>query len=187
MKSLETIQKTFRVFQIITKIAYILSIVGASVCAVGALCVMTWQNGGQVLSLFGEPIIFYSGVEGFNDAMSALLSDMIFLITDAVLLFFAGRYIKTELAEGTPFTENGANLIRKLGIRFIYMPIVAAVISAVISACLDADEYGDMSNLPGLITGLVLILVSVIFRYGAELEGRTQARLSENPKPEELR
>ncbi|MDO4482290.1 MAG: hypothetical protein Q4C14_06145 [Bacillota bacterium] len=185
MKSLDTIQKTFRVFQIITKIAYILSIVGASICAVGVLCVITWQNGGQVFSLLGEPIVFYGGTEGIRGALSALLTDMIFLITDAVLLFFAGRYIKTELAEGTPFTENGANIIRKLGIRFIYMPIVAAVISAVITVCLDVQERGDVSNLPGLITGLVLILASVIFRYGAELERKAHEALSENTKPEE--
>ena len=37
MKSLQTIQKTFRVFQILTKIAFIFSIVGASLCAAGAL------------------------------------------------------------------------------------------------------------------------------------------------------
>ena len=41
MKSLQTVQKTFRVFQILTKIAFIFSVVGASICAVGALCAVT--------------------------------------------------------------------------------------------------------------------------------------------------
>ena len=36
MKSLQTIQKTFRVFQILTRIAFVLSIVGAVFCALGA-------------------------------------------------------------------------------------------------------------------------------------------------------
>ena len=53
MKSLQTIQKTFRVFQILTKIAFVFSIVGAAICAVGVLCAAVWYNGGQVFSLFG--------------------------------------------------------------------------------------------------------------------------------------
>ena len=53
MKSLQTIQKTFRVFQILAKIAFVFSIVGASICAVGALCAVTWYSGGTVFTLFG--------------------------------------------------------------------------------------------------------------------------------------
>ena len=56
MKSLQTIQKTFRVFQILAKIAFVFSIVGASICAVGALCAVTWYSGGTVFTLFGEPV-----------------------------------------------------------------------------------------------------------------------------------
>ena len=170
MKSLQTIQKTFRVFQILAKIAFIFSIVGASICAVGALCTMAWHMGGQVFSLFGEPITICVGSANMNQAMAELLSDMVFLITDAILLAFAGRYFKTEQAEGTPFTENGANLIRKLGIRCIWMPIVSIVIASVIMVCFGVERNGDVSNFPSVITGIVLILASLIFRYGAELE-----------------
>ena len=144
MKSLQTIQKTFRVFQILTKIAFILSIVGASLCAAGALCAVAWYTGGPVFGIFGEPVTIFASGDGMNQMLAVMLSDLILLVTDAILLAFAGRYLKTEQADGTPFTENGANLIRRLGIRCIWMPIVA--------------------------TGIVMILASLIFRYGAELE-----------------
>ena len=104
---------------------------------------------------------------------------MVYLTADAILLAFAGRYFKAEQAEGTPFTENGANLIRKLGICCIWMPIVAIVIASVITVCLGVEQSGDVSNLPSLITGVVLILASLIFRYGAELEERTRAQISD--------
>ena len=178
MKSLQTIQKTFRVFQILTKIAFVFSIVGASVCAVGALCVMAWYTGGQVFSLFGEPVTIFASSDGLNQTLAVLLSDLILLVTEAILLAFTGRYLKIEQAEGTPFTENGANLIRKLGIRCIYMPIVAVVIASVITVCLGVERSGDVSNLPSLATGLVLILASLIFRYGAELEARNRSLIS---------
>lgn len=179
MKSLQTVQKTFRVFQILTKIAFVFSIAGAFICAVGALCAAVWYNGGQVFSLFGEPVTIFSSGEGLDQALAALLSDLILLATDAVLLGFAGRYFKIEQAEGTPFTENGANLIRKLGIRCIWMPIVAVVIASVITVCLGVESSGDISNLPGLVTGIVLILASLIFRYGAELEEQNRSLISD--------
>ena len=179
MKSLQTVRKTFRVFQILTKIAFVFSIAGAFICAVGALCAAVWYNGGQVFSLFGEPVTIFSSGEGLDQALAALLSDLILLATDAVLLGFAGRYFKIEQAEGTPFTENGANLIRKLGIRCIWMPIVAVVIASVITVCLGVESSGDISNLPGLVTGIVLILASLIFRYGAELEEQNRSLISD--------
>ncbi len=179
MKSLQTIQKTFRVFQILTKIALVFSIVGVSLCAVGVLCSIVRYSGGQVFSLFGEPIPFFTGREDMNQVMAVLLSDLVYLTTDAILLTFAGRYFKTEQTEGTPFTENGANLIMRLGIRCIYMPIVSVMIASVIVACLGAEQGGDVSNLPSVVTGIVLILASLIFRYGAELEQRSHAPASD--------
>lgn len=182
MKSLQTIQKTFRVFQILTKIAFAFSIVGASICAVGALCAMAWYTGGQVFGLFGEPVTIFASGEGLNQTLAVLLSDLILLVTEAILLAFAGRYLKTEQTEGTPFTENGSNLIKKLGIHCIWMPIVAIVIASVITVCLGVERSGDVSNLPSVVTGIVLILASLIFRYGAELEEKNHSLISDGEK-----
>ena len=132
-----------------------------------------------MFSLFGEPVTIFASGKGLNQTLAVLLSDLVYLTADAILLAFAGRYFKAEQAEGTPFTENGANLIRKLGIRCIWMPIVAIVIASVITVCLGVEQSGDVSNLPSLITGVVLILASLIFRCGAELEERNRAQISD--------
>lgn len=182
MKSQQTIQKTFRVFQVLTKIAFVCSVVGASVCAVGALCAVTWYTGGTVFSLFGEPVTIFASGEGLDRMLAVLLSDLILLVTDTILLAFAGRYFKTEQAEGTPFTENGANLMKKLGIRCIWMPIVAIVMASVITVCLGVEQSGDISNLPSVVTGIVLILASLIFRYGADLQEQNRLLISDGEK-----
>ena len=182
MKSLQTIQKTFRVFQILAKIALVFSIVGASLCAVGALCAMTWYNGGQVFGLFGQPIPAFAEGANLQQAYAVLLSDTVYLTTDAILLAFAGRYFETEQSDGTPFTESGANRIRKLGIRCIWMSIVAVLIASVITVCLGVERSGDVSNLPSVVTGIVLILASLIFRYGAELEEKNRLLISGGEK-----
>ena len=141
MQSLQTIQKTFRVFQVLTKIAFVFSIVGGILCAVGALCAMAWYTGGQVFRIFGEPVTVFASVENCNQMLATLLSELFLLTTDAILLSFAYRYFQTEQAEGTPFTENGVNLLKRLGI--------------------------------------VLILASLIFRYGAELEQRNRPAIAD--------
>ena len=174
MKALQTIQKTFRVFHVLAKIAFIFSIVGAALCAVGALCVVLGLTVGTGLTVFGQPVMSF-GSSGVNYALAALLTDMVILIGDAVLLGFTGRYLALELTEGTPFTENGANTLRRLGIRYIYIPIVTAVIASVIIVAFDAEPGRDISNLPELTTGIVLIITSLIFRYGAELEQKSSA------------
>ena len=94
---------------------------------------------------------------------------MVVLIANAVLLGLAGYYFKTEQADGTPFTADGAKRVKRLGIHCIWLPIVATVIATVILTCFGADGSVELTNLPGIATGIVLILASLIFRYGAEL------------------
>ena len=85
----------------------------------------------------------------------------------------AFRYFKAEQEAGTPFTHDGANAIRTLGIRTIVLLLAAAVFST-----LTYEFFGlatamvvDWDNLVSVSLGLVMILASLIFRYGAELEG----------------
>lgn len=170
MEQLQKIQKAAHVFQILTKIAYIFSIVGASLCAVGALCAFSWYSGGQVFSLFGEPVTIFSSTRGMDETLAILLADFIMITAEAILLSFANRYLKAEQAAGTPFTEAGAEQLKRLGIRCIWLPIVAMVVASVIGVSFGVEDLDIDSNLPSLVTGIVLILASMIFRYGAALE-----------------
>lgn len=171
-EQLNRIQKTFRVFQVLTKIAYICSIVGAIICAVGALCAFSWYSGGQVFSLFGEPVTIFSTSKGMSETLAILLADFVMITAEAILLSFAYRYLKAEQSAGTPFTEAGAEQLKKLGIRCIWLPIVAMVVASVIGVSFGVEDLGIDSNLPSLVTGIVLILASMIFRYGAALEAK---------------
>ena len=170
MEQLQKIQKTFHIFEILTKIAYIFSIVGAVFCAVGALCALCYLSGGQVFSLFGEPITIFSTTRTMSETLAIMLADFVMITVEAILLSFALRYLKAEQAAGTPFTEAGADMLKKLGIRCIWMPIVAMVLASVIGVCYNVENIGSDSNLPSLATGVVLIIASMIFRYGAALE-----------------
>ncbi|MDD5919305.1 MAG: hypothetical protein PUD73_09495 [bacterium] len=60
--------------------------------------------------------------------------------------------------------------------------IVPIVIVSVIMVCLGMERGGDVSNLPGVITGIVLILASLIFRYAAELEEQNRFLIFDREK-----
>ena len=169
MNNLKSIQKTFALFEILIKIAKIICIIIASICVSGALCAVVWYNGGKAFSILGEDIIF-SDYTSFCRKYVELLSSAATLISDSILLAFAQRYLKTELAEGTPFTENGALELKKLGIRCIYIPVAAAAVMSAVAAFLEVESTGYINNLPAVATGVVLTMISVIFRYGAQLE-----------------
>lgn len=172
MKSLETVQKTFRVFQTLTKIAMILSFVWAGLAALGLLCGIVWNGGGAVIGADRELLYTLTETNGLAQLIAVLLGETIMALTDGTLLAFAYGYFKAEQADGTPFTHSGADQIKRLGIRTIVLPLVAVIVIAVVFAVFDVPQPAgsDWSNLSSVSTGIVLILAGILFRYGADLE-----------------
>lgn len=178
MKSLRTIQKTFHVFQILTKIAMVLSFVWAGLAALGILCGAVWYHGGTVVGASREVLFSLTKTGGLTEMTGTLLADFIFALTDGVLLAFALAYFRAEQADGTPFTKRGAVRIRRLGIRTIVLPLVAVILAAVVAVIFDLPQGvgADWGTLTSMSMGIVLILASLIFQYGAELEESREVR-----------
>ncbi len=169
MKTLETIQKTCKVFKILAKIAMILSFVGAGIALTGLLCGIAWRAGGRVVGIsLGDALNLTQTFE-LDRVIGTLLADVVFSVTDGLLFFFAHRYFKQELEDGTPFTAAGAEQVKRLGIKSIVMPLVAVIISAVICGCFDLTIPGDWGNGASVALGIALILFSLVLRHGAEL------------------
>ena len=142
MKSLQTIQKTCKVFQTLTKIAMILCFVGSGLLLLGLICGIVITSTGAVASGGVETLYKLTSSASFFGMVGTLLAEFVLTLTDALLFFHAWKYFAAEQADGTPFSHRGAELMKRLGI--------------------------------------LLILVSVILRYGAELEmGKNFARIEE--------
>lgn len=177
MKSLESIQKAFNVFKTLSKVGMVFCIVIASLCILGSLCVFVVSSGGHVFSLFGEPLDVYVVGNDYKESLATMLSPTFVLAGEAILLGNSYHYLKKEINDGTPFTHSGADSIRRLGIRYIYIPIISIVIATVIFEIFGIDSANDLmdfSNVFSLTTGIILILASLIFNYGAELEEKVK-------------
>ena len=178
MKSLQTIQKTFRVFQTLSKIAMVLSFVWAGLAALGLLCGVLWYSGGNVFGVNQELLYSLTVTGGLTEMIGVLLVDFILALTDGILLVFALRYFKAEQADGTPFSHSGADLMKRLGILLIVLPAVATILVGILHGIFDMVqiEAADVGNGTSVMMGIMLILVSLILRYGAEMEENRDAR-----------
>ncbi|MGM9961078.1 MAG: hypothetical protein ACI32F_07200 [Allobaculum sp.] len=174
MKQLQTIQKGMHIFEVLTKIFMVIAIVWAILVIGGLIGISVWKSGGSFAGLDADTVLSWTGVSGMNELTSSMIENLVMAMISIVLCVFAGQYFKTEQADGTPFSDRGAYLVRRLGILNIALSIAGAVLCGIISEILNVgyEGWGDGDN---LVIGFILLLLSYIFQYGAELENRPKA------------
>lgn len=176
MTKLETIQKVFGVFKIIAKIGMIVCYVVAGLAIAGGIIYLS--NGEVAFFKLGDTTIYLPFVYHLNANTAdnvkigwTLLSGGLGALFEGILLTFAYRYFSLEQKEGTPFTENGAKSLLKLGILSIVLSAVEASVRCVIYKIVNIPEaIENFSSALGVILGVCLILFSIVAKYGAELE-----------------
>lgn len=167
MNTLEKIQKTMKVFQIIAKIVMVFSFVAIAFTLVaGSVSLM--ENKLPFGELLQRLLIEADRTINHREIGIALLCESVVLIFGAIEAVCVYRYFKLELSEGTPFSEAGAKSITKLGILFIVVDILSAAFSSAMEKFAFVSER--MDNGGGIVSGLILIFLAMVVRYGAELE-----------------
>lgn len=170
MNSLDKIQKIIKVFHTLAKIAMIFAYVAAGLLLVSAIL---FANNTSFQLISDTSAALLPDIDR-NQMVSELLCDFVVCLTDGLLLTFGQLYMKHELDDGTPFTTRGADEIKRLGIRIIILPLVAIGIISAICATFNAELPETISNELSISFGIALIIISIIFRYGAELESKVK-------------
>ncbi len=168
-KSLKTIQTLSKICRILSKIVFICCIVGAVLCIIGLAGL--GMGADNSVKLGGVTVYgLLQDVEGLDTKLICAISAqvLVFAIAEAIVAKFAEVYFKNELKTGTPFTFEGAKEMRRLGILAIALSLAAAIIAGIIVTPLGAEEY-QISGDVAVGTGLMLLVLSVIFKYGAEV------------------
>lgn len=174
MKKLQTIQTLCRVASIMSKIAFIVALASACICAVGLICLPL--GSGEVFKLGGVSIyalLKLGSEEAIGLAAAALAGWLVVCIGEAVLARFAERYFKNELQAGTPFTAAGAREMKRLGILTIALPCGCSLLATIIYSI--AAEFAQVaskdvsfSSEGSVALGIMFIVMSLICEYGAE-------------------
>lgn len=178
MKSLNTIQTFSKIGRVLSKIAFILSIVGFCGCIAGLIS-LRFGNGSLIkiggVTLHG----LISEKYGYNiKSITATLSGWtIVCVGEAVLAKFAEVYFKNELKTETPFTIVRAKELLRLGILTLIIPtgcaVVGSIVEGIIAGFMKVEKAAAMDmyfdNEPSIVLGIMFILGSLLCRYGTEL------------------
>ena len=175
MKSLQTIQTLSKLGKVLSKINYIFCMIGAIGCAVGLASLPFADQG--IFKIGGVSIhgliVNDAGID-LTSLYPAMTGAMILCSGQMVLAKFAKNYFVHELAAGTPFTLEGAKELQRLGILTICIPlgclIVAEIVSGIIAGFLNCDDLLNLEGGDSVALGIMFIVMSVLCRYGAELE-----------------
>ncbi|MGM9940461.1 MAG: hypothetical protein ACI32N_00520 [Bulleidia sp.] len=168
MTTLDRVQKIFRIVQMAVRLAMIVCTVGASICGAAALCALVWGDGGQTFTFYGRTLTMMENPGDWNRMVTVMGSCCVILIGEAVLFGSAEDYLRHEQEAGTPFTCSGSQKLRRLGIRFVYVPLISSLMISLIRLCTDNQSVKVMHDLPSVGIGLMLIFAAMIFRCGAE-------------------
>lgn len=171
-KTLSIILTIFKVAKIVAKVVFILCIVGGAGCLVGLATLPLLD-----LAIAAE-FVAEEGIE-LGAAYLACVTGAIACAGEAVFAFFAERYFGHVIESGTPFTLGGAKESFRLGLVSIIVSGAIAVttgLAAAIAQLMSSGASGfDVDASVSLSTGLFFLFLSLIFKYGAEVQVVEQA------------
>ena len=172
--TLKAIQTLSKVGKIISKIIFICCVVGFCFCIAGIIGLACGLDGIEIGDVTLESIV-QSETEVTKGTMyTAMAIGAIFCAGEAVLCKFSEHYFTRELADGTPFTFGGAKELMRLGVLAICIPIgvqiIASIVRSILEHVLEGVELTDMGSIGSVSIGIMMIVMALICRYGAERE-----------------
>ena len=178
MKTLNTIQKLSRIGKVLSKIAFILSVIGFCGCVAGLIS-LEFGNGGVIK--FGG-VTLHALIEdeyGYNieSISAALFGWLIICAGEAVLAKFAEFYFRNELEAETPFTFDSSKELLRLGILTLAIPtgsaVVASIIEGIIAGFMQVEKAEAMDiyfdNESSIVLGIAFIIGALLCSHGAEI------------------
>ena len=174
MKSLQTIQKLFKVGNIITRIFYVCCIVGIIGCIIGIVGIgvvdgVDLQYDGSMVTMLIEKEAGITVAE-----LYAAMGIAIFALICKLYVTRKGlKYYKCEFEAGTPFNLDCAAQLKKIGILEIVISLVITVVSAIVREIfvLQSMKFNiNISDQGNSVTwGIGLLVLALICKYGAEI------------------
>lgn len=165
MKFLSIIQKVFKMARALVVIAICLFFLAA-----------TYE-----IILVGIELLTHGSKAIDKHLIAHALEHIVHFAANGILLVFVFKYIRHELHDGTPYTEEGAKELKEIGIHIMLHPIITASLIAIMDVALGQNfpSFFTGTTYIGVLLGAVLVLVSLILKYGAELEKNILNKKSE--------
>ncbi len=166
---LSTIQILHRIGKILSKAALVISVIAFVFCTAALICTAC---GFEFAVGRMESIPLFGG--NFGCACHVLLSLAVASLGEILVARRSTAYFSSELEAGTPFDSDNASKLRNLGIVTVAVPLATTLISKILYAVLvrkfgSFDYSFDYAGAP-IAVGIMFIILSLICRYGAEID-----------------
>ena len=184
MKTLNVIQTLSKIAKVFSTIIFVCAIVGLCLCAVAACSLALGFEGIKIGGVTVESMMPYVSSLPKATRFAITAQGALFCVAAIILSKFAMRYFKRELADGTPFTLDGAKELLRLGILSICIPLAAQILASILLSVVgktaadvslpETDGFGSVA------IGVALIVMSLLCKYGAQLQPAQAPSLEES-------
>ena len=182
MKKIDILQKLLKVFA-----------VGVAILTLYYVVAAVWDLTSAIVYHFPDVAKedFWVGVlkyvEHENPAatLAYCWSGFVYSLADTISFAMVLKYLIDIIKAGTPFTPHAARHTMWIGVKTIFLPLVAELIALFIHLGYGVgSEYSDhMPVFISIIFGIVLLFVSLLLHHGAELEEQLKKAKEENKNP----
>lgn len=168
---------------VVSKIVEILHWIGAA--AAGVLFVCTFAAGSRIISLwdkgvlsesdnaattYGFEIDILDGAGNLNLKAVALFSICAVVTLSLFAMIFRNLYLIIKNSGKNPFSADNIRRLKEIGIFSIASPIICFFISVISRIVLGAGDGEIAVGMEGFITGILVLFLTQIFTYGAQLQ-----------------
>ncbi len=171
-KNLKILQVLAKIGRILSTIVFVCGIVGAAGCLFGIISLASGVEVIKIGDLTLGGIIENEAGMSMGTLYTAMACSAIVCGGEIAIAKFAELYFKKELVAGTPFTDDGAKELFRLGIITVCVSfgsyVLASICHGIMAALLtDVSKYG-LADTTSFGLGIVFIVVSFILKCANE-------------------
>lgn len=124
-----------------------------------------------VMSAYGFEVTLANSAGEINKTTLLLFAIGSVIIFALVAMVFRNIRLIIEKSENaTPFQKDNVRMVREIGIFSIAIPAVGLIMSIIIRLVVGVGAVETSVNLIGFIMGLIVLSLTQVFAYGANLE-----------------
>jgi hypothetical protein len=193
-RSLKTIQVLAKIAKVLSMIVFVFCVVGAVLSTLALTASFFVKNIGIRGHIFSDILEKKVGVQYW--VVPAILGAcVVCTVCEAILAKLSHSYFSREIEDGTPFTEGGAKQLKRTGIIIIVVSLCLVLVLAIVFGVIKSKHAFDfdvfkafverhsdevsvtvrsepdfsLSGIGSVGTGIMFLILSVIFRYGSEV------------------
>ncbi|MDD6265694.1 MAG: hypothetical protein PUB34_05275 [Clostridia bacterium] len=177
--TLDIIQIIAKIGKILSKIVFVCSIIGAVGCIIGIVSLaFAIPDNIRIGGVTIHSLIEKEAGMNIGTLYGSVIVGLILCVGEIILASLLNKYFVNELKAGTPFTYEGADEMKKVGLFLIIIPVVCTVLSHISYAILGIF-YKNMAelNLGDYVSiglGIIFLILSLICRYGSEIAAQNE-------------